>query len=62
MQITGEIVARKFTNKDSGEVFTYYVLEIELFDGSKTEVKLPRDVARLIVLSAKAERVLSEEH
>lgn len=61
MQIRGEIVARKFTN-DNGEVIPYYVIEIELFDGSKCEVKLTRDVARLLVLSAKAEHVLSEEH
>lgn len=61
MTITGEIGTRSFTNKDTGEVIKYYVLEVELFDGSKVDFKIPKDVARILVLSEKANRVLEKE-
>lgn len=61
MPICGEIGTRTFTNKDTGEVVKYYVCEVELFDGSKVDFKIPKDVARIIVLSEKANRVISKE-
>lgn len=61
MPINGEIATRSFTNKETGEVIKYYVCEVELFDGSKVDFKIPKDVARIIVLSEKANRVLEKE-
>lgn len=55
MEIVGKLVKKNFT-VESGEVRDYYVIEYSLVDGSKLEVPLKGDKAKLLLMSLAIEK------
>lgn len=55
MEIVGKLVKKNFT-VESGEVRDYYVIEYSLVDGSKLEVSLKGDKAKLLLMSLAIEK------
>ena len=55
MEIVGKLVKKNFT-VESGEVKDYYVIEYPLVDGSKLEVPLKGDKAKLLLMSLAIEK------
>lgn len=50
MDIRGKLVGRKFTTPE-GQERDYYVIEINLADGSTLELPIKGDKARLLIMS-----------
>lgn len=55
MEIIGKLVKKNFT-VETGEVRDYYVIEYSLVDGSKLEVSLKGDKAKLLLMSLAIEK------
>lgn len=50
MELICKLIEKTFTDKD-GIAHPYQVLSFELFDGSKVEIPIKKDKAKLLILS-----------